>query len=289
MALFIDKLLLTWISRFLRNQPYHLWVYNQVDTSLCLNDDCFGLFHKLSLAWSSKFLWKQPYISLQWGWCLLRNDVIKIGKFVFVWMVIVFIQTVVDVSFKVFVEGTIYETIIMLFFIAYWRHQNREISVYVRLISSAYLKNCCGQKVSKFKNYLWINNHVDACCLMKSSEKKFLFNTDSFCYLINLWWLEFSNFFGRGHLWTYDDANIYDIRYQNKKIFSILVSFFFVWENIDDLKLNTFFLGGGVGVAMINKTIMTIINSWKRHQKLNCVFKSMVSFVYLISTWSSEF
>ena len=116
MFLFIDKLLLTWISRFLRDQPFHLWVYNQVDTSLCLNDDCFCLFHKLSLAWSSKFLWKQPYISLQWGWCLLRSAVIKIGKFVFVWMVIVFIQTAVDMSFKVFAEGTIYETIIMLFF-----------------------------------------------------------------------------------------------------------------------------------------------------------------------------
>ena len=45
------------------------------------------------------------------------------------------------------------------------------------------------------------------------------------------------------------------------------------------LKFNTF-LG-----RMTNKTIITLkINSWKRNQKLNCVFKSLVSFIYLINS-----
>ena len=45
------------------------------------------------------------------------------------------------------------------------------------------------------------------------------------------------------------------------------------------LKFNTF-LG-----RMTNKTIITLkINSWKRNQKLNCVFKSLVFFIYLINS-----
>ena len=45
------------------------------------------------------------------------------------------------------------------------------------------------------------------------------------------------------------------------------------------LKFNTFF------GRMTNKTIITLkINSWKRNQKLNCVFKSLVSFIYLINS-----
>ena len=56
---------------------------------LCLNVDCLYLFHKLLQTWNSKFLWKQYHMSLHWGWCLLRHDVIKIGKFVFVWTLIV--------------------------------------------------------------------------------------------------------------------------------------------------------------------------------------------------------
>ena len=35
------------------------------------------------------FLWERYQMSLQWGWCLLRNDVIKIGSFIFVWTLIV--------------------------------------------------------------------------------------------------------------------------------------------------------------------------------------------------------
>ena len=42
-----------------------------------LNVDCLCLFHKLSQTWNSKFLWKRYHMSLQWGWCLLRNDVSK--------------------------------------------------------------------------------------------------------------------------------------------------------------------------------------------------------------------
>ena len=51
---------------------------------LFFNVDCLCLCHELLLIWNSKFLLKQPYMSLQWDWCLFRNDIIKIGKFVFV-------------------------------------------------------------------------------------------------------------------------------------------------------------------------------------------------------------
>ena len=64
-------------------------VFQNRDISLCLNIDCLCLFHKLSQTWNSKLWWKEYHISLQWGWCLLRNDVIKIGKFIFVWTLIV--------------------------------------------------------------------------------------------------------------------------------------------------------------------------------------------------------
>ena len=65
------------------------WHLQNRDISLFLNIDCLFLFHKLLLKWTSKFLWKQPYMSLQLGWCLLRNDVIKVGKFLFVWTLLI--------------------------------------------------------------------------------------------------------------------------------------------------------------------------------------------------------
>ena len=97
---FFDKLLLTCISRVLQNHPWHLWAYNHTEAYCVLtsselrylsflNIDCFFLFHGLMLKWTSKFLWKQPYMSLQLGWCLLRNDMIKVGKFLFVWTLLI--------------------------------------------------------------------------------------------------------------------------------------------------------------------------------------------------------
>ena len=85
------------------------------DISLLMNIDCLFLFHNLLLTWNSKFLWKQPYKSLQLGWCLLRNDVIKVGNFLFVWTLIVAIWTVaVDINFKLLVKRAIYEPTITL-------------------------------------------------------------------------------------------------------------------------------------------------------------------------------
>ena len=65
------------------------WCLQNRDSSLCLNIDCLCSFHKLPQTWNSNIWWKQYHMSLQWGWCLLRNDIIKIGKFIFVWPLIV--------------------------------------------------------------------------------------------------------------------------------------------------------------------------------------------------------
>ena len=62
-------------------------------------------------------------------------------------------------------------------FIVYWHQQkNREISV----LLAAYffcLFNDAAKNFQSFgvKNYLRTYNHVDACCLMTSSEQKYLF------------------------------------------------------------------------------------------------------------------
>ena len=154
------------------------WHLQNRDISLFLNIDCLFLFHKLLLTWNSKFLWKQPYMSLQLGWCLLRNDVIKIGKFLFVWTLIASIQNVaVDMNFKVLVKRAIYEPTITLMFIAYWRHQKINRFLFcLKLISSAYLKKMPADFQSFcVKSYLGTSNHVHACCLMTSSEQKYFF------------------------------------------------------------------------------------------------------------------
>ena len=103
--------------------------------------------------------------------------------------------------------------------------------------------------------------------LRQNKKNSFCFNTDFFCYLRNLWRLEFSK-----SLWKEPSVNLRKLisrldlmncwwlklrvnepiimlvldtwwRNQNGSIFWILVSFFFVWENIDDLN-STLFLGG---------------------------------------------
>ena len=131
----------------------------------------------------------------------------------------------------------------------------------------------------------------------------------------------FRSFHGRIHLWTYNNANIDGVRYQNKNniilfawvltssldlinslwlkvrvnepiimlvldtwwhnqnggIFWFLGYQFlsFLEKNIGDLKFN-FFEG-----RMTNKTIITLkINSWKKHQKMNCIFKSLVFCIF---------
>ena len=49
----------------------------------------------------------------------------------------------------------------------------------------------------------------------------------------------------------------------------------FLEKNIGDLKFN-FFEG-----RMTNKTIIALkINSWKKHQKMNCIFKSLVFCIF---------
>ena len=95
-----DKLLLTCIFRVLRNQPWHLLAYNHADAYCVLTSSEQGYFFffeyrlpffiPLTVAYTKfKVLWKQPYMSLQLGWCLLRNDVIKVGKFLFVWTLLI--------------------------------------------------------------------------------------------------------------------------------------------------------------------------------------------------------
>ena len=51
-----------------------------------------------------------------------------------------------------FVEVTIYEPIIMLMPLAWWRHQNNKIFVCGMLNASVYLGNCCWHE---FQGFLW--------------------------------------------------------------------------------------------------------------------------------------
>ena len=57
------------------------------------------------------------------------NCILKTRKFLFPWTQIW--KTAVDMNFKFFVEATIYEPIIMLMPLAWWRHQTKKIFVSV--------------------------------------------------------------------------------------------------------------------------------------------------------------
>ena len=175
------------------------WRLQSRGISFCLNFDCLFLFYKLLLTWNSKSLWKQPYMSLQLGRCLLRNDLIKIGKFLFVWTLIVSISTVVvDMNFNVLVKRAVYEPTITLMFIMYWRHQKIGKFLFcLNHVSSAYLKKnfqtFCVKKLeplTTLRLVVWWRHQ---------NKNISFFNT---YYLINRWWVNIRSFCGRSNLWT---------------------------------------------------------------------------------------
>ena len=111
----IRKFLFVWMlnaSVYLRNCCWHefqglcgsnhLRAYNHVDDS---HHQFVDEFHHHQ-AWISRFLWKQPSLSLLSCWYLLRDDVIKIRKFLFIWMLIASVY-LVNRNFKLFAEVTI--------------------------------------------------------------------------------------------------------------------------------------------------------------------------------------
>ena len=77
-CLFI-KLMLTWISKFLWNQPS---TNNYFDH---YHDQFVDDFHRLH-TWIWRLSWKQPLLSLRSCWYLLHDVVIKTRKFLFIWM-----------------------------------------------------------------------------------------------------------------------------------------------------------------------------------------------------------
>ena len=85
-----EKLLLTWISRFLQNQLCHLWAYNHVGAYCILMSseqeyfslfECWlPLFHKMLQIWNSKFVEAAIYESamrlvLTASWCHWNKEV----------------------------------------------------------------------------------------------------------------------------------------------------------------------------------------------------------------------
>ena len=117
-----EKLLLTWISRFLWIPPSVIilmplawWCHQNQKIFVCLNAECFCL--KLLLT------------------CLLRDDVIKTRKFVFIWMVIAPF-CLINFRWHEFLDfcgnnHVIYEPIIPWMLIAHWHLQIRDISLNV--------------------------------------------------------------------------------------------------------------------------------------------------------------
>ena len=120
------------------------WRLQNRDISLRLNVHCLCLFHKLLLTWIKSFcgsnhVW--PYSEFE----AYQN------------------REVCLCSWRYNLHA-LFER---------WLSPFKQIKAYcLKFISSAYLKNCCGQKLPKFlfKNYLSTYNQGDACCLMTSSE-----------------------------------------------------------------------------------------------------------------------
>ena len=72
----LGSIIASMTSAWLRNQNKSIF--------LCLNPECFYLFDRLLLTWISRFSWKQTSRANS----LLRDDVIKTRKFLFIWMLI---------------------------------------------------------------------------------------------------------------------------------------------------------------------------------------------------------
>ena len=137
------------------------WRHQNKDISVCLNADFLCLFVKLLLTWISRFLWKKPC------WCLFRDYVVRIGKFLFVWILItsIYLKNCCWHKFQGFCESKNVKECSSLWTLG-WNnhlrvdlhvdgycvmcHQNREISVCLKLNSPVYFKNYCGHEFSKF-------------------------------------------------------------------------------------------------------------------------------------------
>ena len=177
-------------------------------------------------------------------------------------------------NFKVFVKTTITEPTITLMFIVCWHQQKIGKFLFcLQLIFSAYLKKWCGQELSKFWCKKLSKNLQSRWCLLSDDlirTKIFIFVLIliHFCCLINPWWLEFLKFLWkepsvnlRKLISSLDLINCWWLKLRANKPITTLVldtrwhnqnwsirdinRFFFVGENIDDLKFSTFFKGCG--------------------------------------------
>ena len=154
------------------------WRHQNRDISVCFNADCLCLFVKLLLTWISMFLWKKP------RWCLFLDDVARIGKFLFVWILIasIYLKNWCWHEFQGFCESKNVKERSSLWALG-WNnhlrvdrhvdgyysvmcHQNREISVCLKLNSPVYLKNYCGHEFSKFPCKQTFMNLSSRWCLL---------------------------------------------------------------------------------------------------------------------------
>ena len=159
---------------------------------------------------------------------------------------------------------TIYKPIITLVLVGWWRHQNKKVSV-------------C------FKFFLLLDKHLMTWIFEVFVERAFCEPMITLTLMTSSYTIRKFSFVGMlispldtiNSLWLKLRANEKSRWCLIREFFYFLDSSFFLFclRKYWLLKFNTFF----------GRTIITLkINSWKRNQKLNCVFKSLVSFVYLI-------
>ena len=128
---------------------------------------------KLFLTCHSEFLWKQTYMTLKWGWCLLCDDDIKLVKFVFVSKLILSLFKLL----LTWIAKLLWKEPSMSPLLRTGVTEIGKFQFALGLFLLLTWKTAADTNFQSFrvKNYLWTYNHIDACCLMTSSEEKYFF------------------------------------------------------------------------------------------------------------------
>ena len=111
-------------------------------------------------------------------------------------------------EFQGFCKSNHLWAIIMLSF-AWWRHQNKEICIYLNGDFLFYKLSMTW--ISRFL----LNNHV-----IKIRKFMFVWMLNASVYFINCCWREFQGFCRKNHLWAFDHVDSFCVMtYQDKVIF----------------------------------------------------------------------
>ena len=125
--------------------PFAWWHHQNKKICIYLNAGCFCLFYKLLLTWISRFWWNQPWHLWSYNhvdaYCVLTSSEQGYFPLFECWLPMFISWTVADMKLKVFVEASIYEPTMRLILIPQWHHQNREVCVCLN-VDCLYLL-CC--------------------------------------------------------------------------------------------------------------------------------------------------